>query len=120
MISTTILFQCIVGISILNVWLVQNKKETQWRGGEAKTIFEEFEVYGLPSWSLYVVGFFKVLAAICLIASIWYTDLKLISALVLALFLSGSVIVHLIIKDPLKKSIPALIFLFMCVYIAYS
>ena len=42
-----IALQCIVAVSILNVWLVQNKKPTQWRGGNAKTIIEEFEVYGL-------------------------------------------------------------------------
>ena len=43
----------IIGISILNVWLIQSKKHTKWRGGAATTIIEEFNVYGL-SKSFYV------------------------------------------------------------------
>jgi hypothetical protein len=58
-----IALQIIVGISILNVWLVQPQKETRWRGGDATTIFEEFKVYGLPEWSVYVIGGLKVILA---------------------------------------------------------
>ena len=35
-----IALQLIVGISILNVWLIQNKTATRWRGGNANTIIE--------------------------------------------------------------------------------
>ena len=42
-----IALKVIVSFSILNVWLVQPKKPTKWRGGNATTIVEEFEVYGL-------------------------------------------------------------------------
>jgi len=59
-----IALQCIVAISILNVWLVQNKKTTQWRGGKAKTLIEEFKVYGLPVWSCYAIGTLKVVLAL--------------------------------------------------------
>ena len=31
----------IIGISILNVWLIQSNKHTKWRGGNATTIEEE-------------------------------------------------------------------------------
>lgn len=41
-----IALQLIVGLSLLNVWLVQNKKPTRWRGGNATTIIEEFQVGG--------------------------------------------------------------------------
>lgn len=114
-----IALQCIVAISILNVWLVQNKKATQWRGGNAKTIVEEFKVYGLPVWMCYVVGTLKVLLALGLLLAIWYPDLRQISALGLAVFLLGSIAMHLKINDPLKKSVPALLFLCMCLYIAF-
>ncbi|MGB5665884.1 MAG: DoxX family protein [Maribacter sp.] len=114
-----IALQCIVSISILNVWLVQNKKATQWRGGNAKTIVEEFKVYGLPVWMCYVVGTLKVLLAIGLILAIWYPDLRQISALGLAALLLGSIVMHLKINDPLKKSFPALLFLCLCLYIAF-
>jgi hypothetical protein len=59
-----IALQIIVGISILNVWLVQPQKDTRWRGGDATTIFEEFKVYGLPEWSVYVIGGLKVILAL--------------------------------------------------------
>ena len=114
-----IALQCIVAFSILNVWLLQNKKATQWRGGEAKTIIEEFKVYGLPVWLCYVVGTLKVLLALGLLAAIWYPELKQPSALALAALLLGSIIMHLKIKDPLKKSFPAFLFLVMCLVIAF-
>ena len=115
----TIALQCIVAISILNVWLVQNKKPTQWRGGNAKTLVEEFEVYGLPVWMCYLVGTLKVLLALGLLVAIWYPEMRQFSALGLAFLLLGSIIMHLKIKDPLKKSIPAFLFLIMCLYIAF-
>jgi hypothetical protein len=111
--------QVIVSISILNVWLVQNKKSTPWRGGSAKTIMEEFEVYGLPVWMCYVVGALKVVLALLLISAIWYPMLRQPAALGLAILLLGSVLMHLKIKDPLKKSFPALLFLTMCLVIAF-
>lgn len=116
----TIAFQLIVGLSILNVWLVQYNKKTQWRGGNANSIKEEFSVYGLPEWSLYLVGFLKIALAVTLIAAIWLPLLLKPSALGLSALLIGSVIMHVKIKDPIKKSIPALIFLSMCLYLAFA
>ncbi|MBQ4820534.1 DoxX family protein [Aquimarina sp. MMG016] len=115
-----IAMQVIVGLSILNVWLVQNKKPTKWRGGKAKTIFEEFKAYGLPIWSCYVIGDLKVILAILLIASIWYPVIKEPAALGLALLLLGSIAMHFKIKDPLYKSFPAFLFFLMCTLIAAS
>ena len=40
-----IALKIIVGISIINVWLIQPNKPTKWRGGDATTITEEFNVY---------------------------------------------------------------------------
>ena len=96
-----IILQVIVGLSILNVWLVQSKKATRWRGGDATTIFEEFQVYGLPVWSVYVVGTLKVILSILLIAGIWYPELKFPATVGLAILLTGSVTMHFKIGDPL-------------------
>jgi hypothetical protein len=114
-----IAFQAIVGISILNVWLVQGKKSTRWRGGNASNIIEEFNEYGLSKTVCYVVGFLKVTLAILLIAAIWYPTLKQPAALGLGLLLLGSIAMHLKIKDPLLKSFPAALFLTMCLFIAF-
>ncbi|MDF4202929.1 DoxX family protein [Maribacter sp. SA7] len=114
-----IAFQIIVGISILNVWLVQNKKATKWRGGKATTIIEEFKAYGLSKQICYIVGFFKVTLAILLLAAIWFPVLKQPAALGLATFLLGSIAMHFKIKDPLFKSFPAALFLTLCLVIAF-
>jgi hypothetical protein len=113
-----LILKCIVAVSILNVWLVQNKKATKWRGGEATNIIEEFEAYGLPVWFRYLIGTLKVLLALGLIISIWYADLAKPSAMGLAVLLSGSIAMHFRIKDPLYKSFPAFLFLVMCLIIA--
>ncbi len=115
-----IALQLIVGLSILNVWLIQNKKNTRWRGGNATTIVEEFQEYGLPVWSVYVVGVIKVILALLLIAAIWFPALRFPAAIGLALMLAGSVAMHFKISDPLIKSFPAALFLVMCLIIAYA
>lgn len=115
----TFALQLIVGLSLLNVWLIQPTKNTQWRGGNATTIKEEFEVYGLPDWTCYVIGFLKVALAIALIAAIRFPQLLQPAALGLALLLAGSILMHLKIKDPIKKSFPAFLFLCMCLYLAF-
>ena len=115
-----IALKLIVGLSILNVWIINPKKSTKWRGGNASTIIEEFHTYGLPTWFCYAIGFLKVSLALLLIASIWFPNLQEIAGLGLAALLLGSIIMHFKIKDPLYKSYPAFIFMVMCLIIASS
>ncbi|WP_026838618.1 DoxX family protein [Gillisia sp. JM1] len=115
-----IVLKVIVGLSILNVWLIQPKKPTKWRGGNAKTIVEEFEVYGLSKTLVYIVGFLKVSLALILLASIQFESLTLIGSLGLAALLLGSIIMHIKVKDELYKSFPAFLFLLMNLVIAYT
>ena len=112
-------FQIIVGISILNVWLIQANKNTRWRGGNATTIKEEFAAYGLPEWSVFAVGAIKVGLALALLAGIWFPALTFPAAIGLAAMLTGSVLMHFKIGDPLIKSFPAGLFLTMCLVIGY-
>lgn len=114
-----ITLQLIVGLSILNVWLVQPGKDTKWRGGEATNIVEEFKEYGLPPWSVLAVGAIKVLLAIMLILAIWVPSMRFFAAIGLAAMLTGSVLMHFKINDPLYKSFPAALFLSLCLIIAY-
>lgn len=115
----SIILQVLVAVSILNVWLVQRQKPTQWRGGNAQTLQEEFRVYGLPEWSLYAIGGLKVLLALALLLALWVPSLQRPAALGLAMLLLGSIAMHLKIGDPLKKSLPAFLFMCMCLYIAF-
>ena len=124
-----IALKIIVGLSLLNVWLLQYNKPSRWRGGDAKTMMQEFDVYGLGSILCYVVGFLKVGFSLALIASIWFADLELVaagdqilnieklSASALGLLLTGSILMHIKIKDALIKSFPAALFLLFCLAI---
>jgi hypothetical protein len=109
----------IIGISIINVWLVQPNKSSKWRGGDATTIIEEFNVYGLSKTLYTVVFILKVGLAILLLASIKFDFLTLYSSIGLAVLLGGSILMHFKIKDPLYKSFPAFLFMVMNLTIVY-
>ena len=115
-----IALKIIVGISILNVWLLQKNKATKWRGGESQNIFEEFEVYGFSKQFCYVIGFLKVSLALLLLASIQFQALAFVGSLGLAILLLGSILMHFKIKDPLYKSFPAFLFFVMNLLIVYT
>ena len=116
----TVALKIIVGVSILNVWLLQKNKATKWRGGAAKNIIEEFEIYGFSKQFCYFIGFLKVGLALILVASIQFKTLTLLGALGLSLLLVGSIIMHIRIKDAWYKSFPAFLFLIMNLMIAYT
>jgi hypothetical protein len=113
-----IAIKAIVGLSILNVWLLRGSKSTQWRGGDASSLREEFEAYGLPAWFMYTVGTLKVILAVLLLASIFYPGLEAIAAYGIAILMLGAVSMHVKIGDPIKKSFPAFTFLVLSLIIA--
>ena len=77
-----IALKIIVGLSILNVWLLQAHKPTKWRGGNnVESIIKEFEAYGLSKKFCYVVGFLKISFACLLIASVKFEYLTLIGSI---------------------------------------
>tara|TARA_B100001559_G_C16236506_1_gene500308 strand:- start:428 stop:685 length:258 start_codon:yes stop_codon:yes gene_type:complete len=78
---------------------------------------EEFLSYGLPPVAVYIVGFLKIVSAIGLITGIFLPILVAPSAILLAALMIGALGMHLKIKDPIKKSIPALTMLTLCVTI---
>ena len=78
------ILQLIISIGLINVWLFRFNKATEYRGSTAQNMKEEFIAYGLPEWSMYLVGFLKVAIAIMLIVSIWVEVLLLYNLIVLA------------------------------------
>jgi len=114
-----IFLKIIVGVSIINVWLIQPNKPSKWRGGDATTITEEFSVYGLSKTFYYIVFAVKVGLAILLLVSIKYDVFSLYSSIGLAALLGGSIAMHLKVKDALFKSFPAFLFMVMNLIIAY-
>lgn len=111
-----IALKLIVGLSILNVWLLRSGKETQWRGAEAGNLEEEFKAYGLPIWFMWTIGGLKILFALGLLASIFltgYPALETYSAYGIAILMLGAISMHIKVKDPLMKSLPAFTFLLL-------
>lgn len=113
-----IALKLIIGLSILNVWLVRSKKRTPWRGGDAKTISEEFICYGLPIWFMWLVGIIKVGFALLLLTSIYYPQTEAVAAYGIAIFMVGAVLMHIKVGDPLIKSLPAFTFFLLSLSIA--
>jgi uncharacterized membrane protein YphA (DoxX/SURF4 family) len=115
-----IAIQLVIALGILNVWLIRSRWATDYRGGNAKNLKEEFEVYGLPRWFMGVVGFFKILFAVMLIAGIWVPNLTKPAAIGMAVLMLGAVSMHIKVKDPLKKALPALSLFVLCVAVALA
>ena len=78
---------------------------------------EEFAAYGLPMWFAYVIGTLKVGSALLLLAGLWIPALVLPAALLVCILMVGALSMHLKVRDPLKKYLPAAGMLAICVLI---
>ena len=112
--------QIAIAAVIIAVWIFRPRLETNFRAGNAKNIFEEFAVYGLPKWSVYAIGLTKLTLAILLIVGIWYSSLVQFAALGMGVLMAGAVTCHLKTKgDPLSRATPATLMLVMCIVVFY-
>lgn len=108
----TIFLQLFVAFGLLNVWLIRKNQQTPYRGSNGSSLKNEFTAYGLPLWSFYVIGFIKISSAFLLLLGLWKPFLVFPTALVVSFLMVGAVCMHIKIRDPLKKFLPALIMLF--------
>ncbi|MCF8232615.1 MAG: DoxX family protein [Bacteroidales bacterium] len=113
----SIIAQIIIALGIFNVWIIRYNKPTSWRGGESGSMKEEFATYGLPGWSVNVIGALKILLAILLIIGIWIPSLVIPSAVGMAVLMLGAIAMHIKVKDTFKKSLPALGMLLLSVIV---
>jgi uncharacterized membrane protein YphA (DoxX/SURF4 family) len=109
--SLTNLLQVVVGLGLLNVWLVRGRSSTPYRGGAAQTLQKEFAEYGLPAPAFYLVGALKIGAAVILLAGVWMALPVRTAAGVVAVLMVGAITMHLKVGDPLMKSLPAVVML---------
>jgi uncharacterized membrane protein YphA (DoxX/SURF4 family) len=109
--------QVIAALGIYNVWLLRAGKATNWRGGDSTTMVEEFAVYGLPPIAVRVVGSLKLLFATLLLVGLWVPVVTRPAALGLAALMLGAVAMHVKVKDPLEKSLPAATMLVLCLIV---
>jgi len=113
------ILQLVIAIGLINVWFFRFNKATDYRGGDAKNMKEEFIAYGLPVWLMYLVGAMKIAIAFMLVLSFWVEQLLLYNLIALASLMIAALMMHVKVKDPIKKSYPALSILFMIALIMY-
>lgn len=111
--------QLVVGLGLLNVWLIRPGSATNYRGGEAKTLREEFHAYGLPDVAFYAVGALKIIAGVVLVAGLWLDLPVRAAAGIVALLMVGALVMHVKVGDPPKRSVPAALMLLMCAGIVF-
>ena len=114
-----IVIQVVIAASIFNVWILRYGKPTSWRGGTARSMKEEFEVYGLPEWFMKLIGFLKLTFASFLIAGIFLPVLTIPAAIGMAVLMLGAIAMHVKVKDSLVKSFPAFVFLVLSLFLIF-
>jgi hypothetical protein len=110
----------VIALGILNVWFVRFRRSTRFRGGAASDMKEEFAVYGLPAWSVWLVGGTKVLLAALLVVGVWEPALRMPAAAGMAVLMLGAVAMHLKVRDPSRKAVPALTMLALSLIVAVA
>ena len=81
------ILQVIVGLGLLNVWLIRARSATSYRGGDAQNLKSEFATYGLPSAAFYIVGGLKILAGVLLLVGFAYQPVVAPAAAVVAVLM---------------------------------
>ena len=103
----SIVAQIIVALSIAYVWIFR-----------FDNIVKEFNQYGLSDLTRTLVGSAKIALSTLLIAGIWYSDLVLIPALLIAFLMLSAQYFHFKVNNPLQKRIPSMLLLVICLFIA--
>ena len=115
------ILQACVALTLLWVWIVRFGRATPYRGGRAKNMKDEFAVYDLPEWSVWVVGVCKVLLSLSLLAGLIYEDLVKPTALALSVLMLAAVWMHLKMRrDSLVKAAPAYLLFMACVFLVFD
>ena len=78
---------------------------------------EEFQVYKLGNFFMYLIGGLKVILATLLVISIWYPDFSIPSAIGMGVLMLGAIFMHFKANDPSIRSFPALTLFIMCLAI---
>jgi uncharacterized membrane protein YphA (DoxX/SURF4 family) len=108
-----------LGLSMINVWVFRSQLESEYRGGSAKNMVEEFASYGLPAWLMYVVGALKITASLFLFAGLKYSTLIEPAAVSISALMIGAVAMHVKVGDGFKKLLPAVSCLIVSLLITF-
>jgi hypothetical protein len=103
----SIIAQILVAFSIVYVWVFR-----------FANIVKEFHQYGLSDLTRTIVGSSKIALSTLLVAGIWYKDLVLIPAIIIAFLMLSAQYFHFKVGNPWQKHIPSLFLLILCLFIA--
>lgn len=102
------LTQTAAALWILNVWFLRFNKDTGYRGGDATNMKEEFAEYGLSERTMYAVGAAKVGLASLMLIGHRVPRLVRPASSGLAVLMLGAIGMHMKVKDPVKRALPAI------------
>jgi uncharacterized membrane protein YphA (DoxX/SURF4 family) len=115
-----VLVQVFIAIAMFDVWLFRYNRPLRARGGDAQTMAEEFKVYGLPDWLLPVVRVLKLGSGVLMIVGIGYPPAAFAAGVTLIVLMGGAISMHLKVRDPLYKAMPATLFFLLSAYVTYA
>lgn len=99
--------QIVIALSIVIVWVFRYDN-----------IVKEFKQYGLSDLTRTMVGDTKIALATLLVAGIWYPNLVLIPALIMAVLMIGAQIAHIKVRNPWHKYVPSMFLLILSLFVA--
>lgn len=101
--------QILVAGSVAFVWIFR-----------MHNVLKEFNQFGLSTVVRSFVGFAKTALATLLVAGIWFPELILNSAILMAFFMVSAQYFHFKANNPFKQRLPSLILLLLCIFIALN
>ena len=114
-----IVAQLFIAAAMYDVWLIRYDKPQRARGADARTMVEEFKVYGLPDWSRSVTRVLKLTSGTLLVFGVWLPTAALVGGGTLVLLMAGAISMHIKVRDPFYKSIPATTFFLLSCFVVY-
>tara|TARA_B100000780_G_scaffold213220_1_gene152780 strand:- start:2945 stop:3292 length:348 start_codon:yes stop_codon:yes gene_type:complete len=103
----SVLAQLIVAISIIIVWVFR-----------FDNIVTEFKHYGLSDLLRNIVGASKISLATLLIVGIFYSEVLLLSSLLMSFLMVCAQYAHIKVKNPWIKFVPSFVLLILSLFIA--
>ena len=99
--------QVIVAVSVFVVWVLR-----------FDNIVKEFKTYAIPDIVRNIVGATKIVLSTLLITGIWYPQLVLVPAIIMAILMICAQVTHLRIGNPIEKFLPSFSLMIFSLFIA--
>ena len=113
-----LLVRCGLAFVLLSVWTWRLKRPTKFRGKDARSLEEEFKVYGLSKKTMHVIGTLKILISLCFLCGHWVPFLIRPAAVILAAIMFMAVLYHFKVENKnYFKALPAYLVLLFAIYL---